>query len=109
MSQRSLPQDPHQRSMFGPARARTTDPETSHEAASRAGEFANTARQMIVGYLRQEGEATGDPLDEVFGWKHATANRRLPELREAGIVRMTERRAITRSGRAARIWELINP
>ena len=100
------PQDPRQRSLFVTGRARRSDPDTSQEAADSIGGFANSHRRKIVEYLTDEGEATGDHLDEVFGWKHATANRRLPELRELGIVRMTDRRAITRSGRSARLWEL---
>ena len=100
--------DERQWSLFPMGRARRTDPITSHLAAEKVGEWAATQRSMILGYLAQAGEATGDQLDEVFGWDHATANRRLPELRDDGLVTMTLATAKTRKGRLAHLWRLTN-
>ena len=88
-------------------RARRTDPNTSHEAAVTMRETAASPRSKILAFLKEHGGATGDGLDEALGWKHATANRRLPELRELGLVTMTDEMGVTRSGRRARIWRLV--
>lgn len=88
-------------------RARIADPETSHEAAASMREGAETHRRRILHTLRAHGPKTGDGLDEHFGWNHATANRRLPELREAGQVEMLTKTALTRSGRRARLWRAL--
>lgn len=88
--------------------ARTTDPETSHDAAASMLGYAASHRAKILAYLRDCGGATGDRIDEALDWKHATANRRLPELRRLGLVVMTEETDVTRSGRRARIWRLID-
>mgnify|MGYP003138669246 FL=1 len=100
--------DPDQVSLFDvPPRSRRTDPDTSHEAASSMHVTAASHRGEILELLRERGGATGDAIDEALGWKHATANRRLPELREMGLVTMTEDTALTRSGRRARIWRIV--
>lgn len=87
-------------------RARTGDPDTSHSAAASMREGAESHRRAILDALLHGGPMTGDALDERLGWNHATANRRLPELREAGLVEMTAEKAVTRSGRFARLWRL---
>lgn len=88
-------------------KARQTDPETSKDAASSMADTAETHRQKILSALRDHGRMTGDAIDDLFGWKHATANRRLPELRSLGLVEMTDATAHTRSGRSARLWRAI--
>lgn len=88
-------------------RARRTDPETSHTAARSMRSNAETQRRMILESLRTAGPATGDELCVRFDWKHATANRRLPELEERGFVEKTERRRPTRSGRPAVVWRAL--
>ena len=90
--------------MFAP-RARNSDPDTSHAAADQAGRLADAHRAMILEALRDR-PMTGDELCARFDWPHATANRRLPELRDAGLVAMTDEKRKTRSGRAARVWRL---
>jgi len=91
--------------MFDAPRARKTDPPTSHAAADSMREGAETQRRMIVDAL-EYGPMTGDQLDAHYGWPHATANRRLPELRDAGLVVMMTETRETRSGRSARLWRL---
>lgn len=100
--------DPAQVSLFGVSpRARNTDPNTSHEAARSMDVTAASHRGRILKLLKEQGGATGDAIDKALGWKHATANRRLPELRELGLIEMSEDTAVTRSGRRARIWRII--
>lgn len=89
--------------------ARTTDPDTSHLAAERAKESAPAQRKRIVEALRTHGPQTADGLDELICWRPTTAGRRLGELRTAEVVEMTAYKAMTRSGRQARIWKLRNP
>lgn len=87
--------------------ARRTDPDTSHEAASAAQRTAASQRRHIVQALIVQGPMTGDGLDAFFDWPNATANRRLPELREARAVRMLEATVKTRRGRRAHLWEFV--
>ena len=89
-------------------RDRRTDPNTSHAAAASMLEGAASHRAKILAFLREHGGATGDGLDDALGWRHATANRRLPELRELGLVTMTDEMRVTRSGRRARVWRVLD-
>ena len=100
--------DPNQQSLFGVApRARSSDPDTSHEAARSMHVAAATHRGMILKHLEKHGASTGDAIDEALGWRHATANRRLPELRRMNLIEMSDQTAVTRSGRRARMWRII--
>lgn len=87
--------------------ARRTDPDTSHEAASGAQRAAASQRRHIVQALIIQGPMTGDGLDAFFDWPNATANRRLPELQEAGAVEMLETTVKTRRGRRAHLWAFV--
>ena len=87
--------------------ARNSDPDTSHEAARSMHVAAGTHRGMILRYLEEHGASTGDAIDEALGWRHATANRRLPELRKMNLIEMSDQTAVTRSGRRARMWRII--
>lgn len=88
--------------------ARATDPLTSHEAAARVAEFASAHHQRVMDALRRAGGRAGA---EQIGWlasmePHAV-RRRLPELQAMGVIRPTEERAMTRSGRRERIWVVV--
>ena len=88
-------------------RARTSDPDTSHSAAaSMADGGAETQRRAILLSLRADGPTTADGLDARLDLRVTSSGRRLSELGEAGLVEMTERKALTRSGRSARVWQL---
>jgi len=90
-----------------PPRSRNSDPETSHEAAgSMAGE-ANAQRQRIISLLREFGPTTADGIDFALKLRDTSAGRRLPELKEMGLVEMTAKVALTRSGRQAHVWRAV--
>ena len=85
--------------------ARTSDPETSHEAAASMYDEAKAQRGHIYRWLKEHGGMTADALDQALGLRVTSAGRRLPELESEGLVRKTQRQAMTRSGRSAIIWE----
>jgi predicted ArsR family transcriptional regulator len=85
-------------------RARTTDPETSHEAAVSMSDAAASQRAEIYQHLLTVGPATADAIDLALGYRVTSAGRRLPELRDLGKVVMLEGTGLTRSGRQARLW-----
>jgi len=87
--------------------ARTSDPATSHEAAASMYDEARAQRQHIHQWLIVHGGLTADGLDQALGLRVTSAGRRLPELESEGLVRKTQRQAMTRSGRSAIIWEAV--
>ena len=88
--------------LFAP-RARTTDPDTSHEAAESVTSHASGQRLRCLTELAG-GPLTADAIDARVGWRVTTAGRRLPELQELGAVTMLEAKGVTRSGRTAHLW-----
>ena len=90
-------------SMFGP-RARTSDPGTSHAAARSMEKPADVQRAKILAALVRP--MTADELDESLGLRPTSAGRRLPELREMGLVRELKATRPTRSGRQAHVYAL---
>lgn len=94
---------------FSALRARRNDPATSKAAAKRASDFAAHHWGAIRAALAQ-GPATFREISERCGVdehgepileRHAVA-RRLPELKRAGIVRITGE-----VRQNARVWELV--
>lgn len=67
-----------------PARARKTDPSTSHEAASKAQRFASGHKARILEALK-EGPRSAHGLAAMTGLTVVQVDRRLPELRSAGL------------------------
>lgn len=88
--------------------ARATDPLTSHEAAARVAEFASAHHQRVMDALRRAGGRAGaEQIAFVAGMDAYAVRKRLPELAEAGAVRVTDDTAMTRSGRRERIWVVV--
>ncbi len=87
--------------------ARTSDPATSHQAAARVHEIAKAQEEAIVRTLGQYGPMTCDQIAERLGWETSQVNRRTPELKARGVLRV---KAIgkSKSGRAARVWEAVS-
>jgi len=94
-------------------RARSTDPETSHEAG-RAVDAAGQ-RERILKLLRvvppsvQERLCglTADEIDRTIEWRVTTAGRRLSELKRRGLVEVCGERK-TRSGRMAAVYRVVS-
>lgn len=92
--------------MFTP-RARTTDPDTSHDAALSMAVPSQAQRAAAHVALTKHGPMTADEIDAMLegdGWRTTTAGRRLSELAEMGAVVRTDDKRKTRSGRMAYVW-----
>lgn len=93
-------------------RARLTDPETSHAAASSVSEIAHT-HKIIVTLLRLDGPQTDEEL--LLLWNDRIAKRISPsglrtrrsELVDRGLVRDSGSRRALSSGRKAIVWEAL--
>lgn len=94
-------------------RARTSDPETSHEAAASMVEGAGRQREIVYAYLATTTRRlTADDIDKYLAnlnpaWPRTTAGRRLPELEALGLVERLEEKRPTRSGRKAFLWRAV--
>ncbi len=85
--------------------ARHSDPETSHAAAQSMRRGASVQREQIVNALRAYGPLNHWELDNLLGWQHPTAARRMKELVDARRVIKTSRTSATGSGRQATVYE----
>lgn len=93
------------------ARARTTDPETSHEAAESVAVRENQVRVYQV--LSQLGPSTDEWL--VYCYPQYMSHPQSPsgirtrrkELRDKGLVRWTGRKVRGQTNRMMRVWEVI--
>lgn len=88
------------------ARARCTDPETSHAAAREADESGRTAKQrfIVLEYVERVPGATAAEIAVLAGLERHVPSRRLPELREAGLVRNGAARICRKTGRKSLTW-----
>lgn len=88
------------------AKARSTDPDTSHQAAQRV-ERTGTAHDQRSICLRIVTSAPGLTAAEIAqraGLERHVPSRRLPELRDAGLVRNGEARLCAVMGTKAMTW-----
>lgn len=74
-----------------PAKARHTDPQSSHEAArkvTRSGQ-AQSDREAILAVLRSKNGLTAGEIARELGegWTNVRVSRRTPEMEETGKVR----------------------
>ena len=77
-----------------PARARRTDPSTSHEAARNiesSGKAATQQRECLAAVRALPGQTSGE-IAEALGGDRYIPSRRLPELRRYGLVANGEKR-----------------
>lgn len=101
------------KSVFAPRMlARTHDPDTSHDAAERVREFAESQHLTIKNVLRDHGPCTAFQIAEHCDLEAHAVGKRLKELADAGRIKtvtdgiggvMTR---ATPSGRQARVWFL---
>lgn len=84
-------------------RARSSDPVTSHEAGSRASEFAAAHHRKILDAL-SVGPATIYELETRTGLDHVAIARRLSELERADLATVNGQERKGPTGRACRVW-----
>jgi hypothetical protein len=83
--------------------------ETSREAAERAEPQAGTQRRKILDYMKLVRCATDEMQQEALHMNPSTQRPRRGELVDSGHLRDSGRKALTRSGRRAVLWEISNP
>ena len=88
-------------------RARTLDPTTSHEAAASIKQVAPIHMQIIHDALHEHG-----PMgkDQISLWTKLDGNqiaRRLPEMKNMGLVELTGKTVHSASGRQEREWRAL--
>lgn len=88
--------------------ARATDPPTSWAAARQAAPRAGTNRALALRVLRSHPDGLTDfELADLTGMQQTSIGKRRGELRDAGLVRATDRRRPAPSGAAAIVWEAV--
>lgn len=93
--------------MMDVARARSTDPETSHLAANAARELAQQHSAAILKCLTQHGPMGKDGIAMHTGIDGVAVCRRLPELQRDGLAQPTGNNVVSSSGRQEREWALV--
>ena len=88
------------------ARARRTDPATSHLAASEAEASgrAHAQRQLCLAEVLKNPGKTAAEIAVATGLERHAPSRRLPELREAGLVTNSRSRICAVTGRLSITW-----
>ena len=88
------------------ARARKTDPSTSHEAAREAEASGRAASQRATGLeeVKRKPGQTAAEIAAASGLERHVPSRRLPELREARLVTNGEVRPCRVTGRNSMTW-----
>lgn len=95
-----------------PPLARSTDPETSHEAAEDATMRASRGRLLVLEVLAKLGAKTDFELADSTGWQQTSIGKRRGECVAAGLVQVSidGKGAVikrqTPSGSLARVWEI---
>ena len=86
--------------------SRTDDPETSKAAGRSMRKGAAVQRDQIVNALRTHGPRNHWELDNILGWQHPTAARRMRELIRQDRVYDTGRTSPTGTGRGATVYDV---
>lgn len=89
-----------------PVRARKTDPATSHTAAKNAERFAATHAGRIMEALNQ-GPRTAKGLSAMTGLSVEQVDRRLPELRTAGMAEVMTADGADVVVNGCRVWRAV--
>lgn len=87
--------------------ARSTDPDTSHEAARAVLPNLGQLQQALYEAVREHPGRTMNELANLKGERDPrTFNRRASELEKAGAIRVERTRLCKVSGRRARTWRV---
>ena len=85
--------------------ARTTDPDTSWDAASDASIRADTHRARVLATLRNHPDGLTDfELGELLGLQQTSAGKRRGELRDKGLVEDAGLKRPAPSGSMSIVW-----
>ena len=91
---------------FAPVRhARSGDPSTSKDAASRVREFAAGQCADILAVLRERGRLGAEQIAAYLRIDVYAVRKRLADLEHAGLARPLAIHRMTASGRKERFWE----
>jgi len=86
-------------------RRRTTDPDTSHQAARQVGQFAHDHHVEIMRVLETAAAPmTARAIAQRCGLDHIAVSRRMHELVRDGLACDSGERHITETGRKAIAW-----
>jgi hypothetical protein len=88
------------------ALARTTDPDTSHEAAMSAKELRGIHHGKIMAVFNPGVRLASEQVSDRIDLTHAQVWRRMNELEKAGLLRRTDEKHKNRSGRMAYRYEV---
>lgn len=88
-------------------RARIEDPETSHLAAQSAEAFASKHYNIILETLQTYGPLGKDGIASRGNIDKSQVSRRLSEMQQMGLIRLTGKTVASSSGRSEREWEAI--
>ena len=88
------------------AKSRWSDPHTSHEAAQEAESSgrARAHRETCLAEVRRNPGKTAAEIAKATGLERHVPSRRLPDLRDAGLVKNGEARVCGVTGRASLTW-----
>jgi len=87
--------------------ARTSDPATSHQAATRVSEFSRGHCGAILFALREHGAMTVDEIAAAARLQSQQVNKRTADLFDRGVIRPTGYERRSASGRMERVWEIV--
>lgn len=86
---------------------RTTDPDTSFDAACNAGRFAERHHDLILVSLREVGPGGAEQIADRIGLDPYQVRKRTAELERKKKIRVVQgEQRRTRSGRSERVWEI---
>lgn len=88
------------------ARARNTDPFTSHDAArdAEASGRASAHRSLCLDEVLKNPGKTAAEIAVAVGLERHAPSRRLPELRDAGLIKNGHARVCSVTGRMSITW-----
>jgi predicted ArsR family transcriptional regulator len=78
--------------------------DTSRDAAESMRPHVSELEREILEFVRSDGGATCDEVEDCMGIAHQTASARLKGLADKGLIKDSGARRPTRSGRAARVY-----
>jgi len=93
--------------LWSTPRARVTDPETSHQAATRAAMRAPTIKARVVAILNEYPEGLTDFEGADRSGLGDNFRKRRADLTNEGLVCWTGRTRLSPTGSDARVWRLV--